>query len=164
MAKDCSFDIVSEVDMQEMDNAVNQAKKEISQRYDFKGSKAEMTLEADSVKLSAEDEYKINAMLDVLRGKMIKRSVPIKALDPGKMESAFGGTVRMTVKLQNGISKEKAKDVTAYIKDLKLKVQAQIMDDKLRVTGAKRDDLQLVMQKLKEKDFGIDLQFINFRS
>lgn len=164
MAKDCSFDIVSEVDMQEMDNAVNQAKKEISQRYDFKGSKAEMTLETDSLKLSAEDEYKINAMLDVLRGKMIKRSVPIKALDPGKMESAFGGTVRMVVKLQKGISKEKAKDVTAFIKDLKLKVQAQIMDDQVRVTGAKRDDLQLVMQKLKEKDFGIDLQFINFRS
>ncbi len=164
MAKDCSFDIVSEVDMQEMDNAVNQAKKEISQRYDFKGSKAEMTLETDSLKLSAEDEYKINAMLDVLRGKMIKRSVPIKALDPGKMESAFGGTVRMNVKLQKGISKEKAKDVTAFIKDLKLKVQAQIMDDQVRVTGAKRDDLQLVMQKLKEKDFGIDLQFINFRS
>ncbi|HSN58528.1 MAG TPA: YajQ family cyclic di-GMP-binding protein [Clostridiaceae bacterium] len=164
MAKDCSFDIVSEVDMQEMDNAVNQAKKEISQRYDFKGSKAEMTLETDSMKLSAEDEYKINAMLDVLRGKMIKRSVPIKALDPGKMESAFGGTVRMVVKLHKGISKEKAKDITAFIKDLKLKVQAQIMDDQLRVTGAKRDDLQLVMQKLKEKDFGIDLQFINFRS
>jgi uncharacterized protein YajQ (UPF0234 family) len=164
MAKDCSFDIVSEVDMQEMDNAVNQAKKEISQRYDFKGSKAEMTLETDSMKLSAEDEYKITAMLDVLRGKMIKRSVPIKALDPGKMESAFGGTVRMVVKLHKGISKEKAKDITAFIKDLKLKVQAQIMDDQLRVTGAKRDDLQLVMQKLKEKDFGIDLQFINFRS
>ena len=164
MAKDCSFDIVSEVDMQEMDNAVNQAKKEISQRYDFKGSKAEMTLETDSMKLSAEDEYKINAMLDVLRGKMIKRSVPIKALDPGKMESAFGGTVRMVVKLHKGISKEKARDITAFIKDLKLKVQAQIMDDQLRVTGAKRDDLQLVMQKLKEKDFGIDLQFINFRS
>lgn len=164
MAKDCSFDIVSEVDMQEMDNAVNQTRKEISQRYDFKGSKAEITLDADSLKLSAEDEYKINAMLDVLRGKMIKRSVPIKALDPGKMESAFGGTVKMVVKIQKGISKEKAKDVIAHIKGLKLKVQAQIMDDQLRVTGAKRDDLQLVIQKLKEKDFGIDLQFINFRS
>ncbi|MBP1743476.1 MAG: putative nucleotide-binding protein [Firmicutes bacterium] len=164
MAKDCSFDIVSEVDMQEMDNAVNQTKKEISQRYDFKGSKADMTLDADSVKLTAEDEYKINAMLDMLRGKMIKRSVPIKALDPGKIEGASSGNVKMVVKIQKGISKEKAKDVIAYIKDLKLKVQAQIMDDQLRVTGAKRDDLQQVIQKLKEKDFGIDLQFINFRS
>lgn len=164
MAKDSSFDIVSEVDMQEMDNAVNQTKKEISQRYDFKGSKAQISLEADSLKLSAEDEYKINAMLDMLKGKMIKRQVPIKALDPGKMEGASGGTVKLTVKIQKGISKEKAKDVIAYIKDLKLKVQAQIMDDQLRVTGAKKDDLQLVMQKLREKDFGIDLQFINFRS
>jgi len=164
MAKDSSFDIVSEVDMQEMDNAVNQTKKEISQRYDFKGSKAQISLEADSIKLSAEDEYKINAMLDMLKGKMIKRQVPIKALDPGKMEGASGGTVKMTVSIQKGISKEKAKDVIAYIKDLKLKVQAQIMDDQLRVTGAKKDDLQLVIQKLKEKDFGIDLQFINFRS
>ena len=164
MAKDCSFDIVSEVDMQEMDNAVNQTKKEISQRYDFKGSKADMTLDADSVKLTAEDEYKINAMLDMLRGKMIKRSVPIKALDPGKIEGASSGNVKLVVKIQKGISKEKAKDVIAYIKDLKLKVQAQIMDDQLRVTGAKRDDLQQVIQKLKEKDFGIDLQFINFRS
>jgi cyclic-di-GMP-binding protein len=164
MAKDCSFDIVSDVDMQEMDNAVNQTKKEISQRYDFKGSKAEITLDADSLKLTAEDEYKINAMLDMLRGKMIKRSVPIKALDPGKIDSTFGGNVKMVVKIQKGISKEKAKDVTAYIKEQKLKVQTQIMDDQLRVTGAKRDDLQLVIQKLKEKDFGIDLQFINFRS
>jgi len=163
MAKDCSFDIVSEVDMQEMDNAVNQTKKEISQRYDFKGSKAEITLDADSLKLTAEDEYKVNAMLDMLRGKMIKRSVPIKALDPGKIDSTFGSNVKMVVKIQKGISKEKAKDVTAYIKELKLKVQTQIMDDQLRVTGAKRDDLQLVIQKLKEKDFGIDLQFINFR-
>jgi len=164
MAKDCSFDIVSEVDMQEMDNAVNQTKKEISQRYDFKGSKAEITLDADSLKLTAEDEYKVNAMLDMLRGKMIKRSVPIKALDPGKIDSSFGGNVKMVVKIQKGISKEKAKDVTAYIKEQKLKVQTQIMDDQLRVTGAKRDDLQLVIQKLKEKDFGIDLQFINFRT
>ena len=164
MAKDCSFDIVSEVDMQEMDNAVNQTKKEISQRYDFKGSKAEITLDADSLKITAEDEYKVNAMLDILRGKMIKRSVPIKALDPGKLDSSFSGNVKMTVKIQKGISKEKAKDVIAYIKDLKLKVQTQIMDDQLRVTGAKRDDLQFAIQKLKEKDFGVDLQFINFRS
>lgn len=164
MAKECSFDIVSEIDMQEMDNAVNQTKKEIAQRYDFKGSKAEIVLETDSIKLTAEDEYKINAMLDILRGKMIKRSVSIKALDPGKVEKAGGATLRLTVKIQKGISKEKAKEVTAFIKDLKLKVQTQIMDDKLRVTGAKKDELQLVMQKVKEKDFDVALQFINFRS
>ncbi len=164
MAKDCSFDIVSEVDMQEMDNAVNQAKKEIVQRYDFKGSKAEIVLDAESLKFTAEDDYKLKAMLDVLRGKMIKRSVPIKSLDPGKIEQASGGMVKQVITIQKGISKEKAKDVTTYIKDLKLKVQTQIMDDKIRITGAKKDDLQNVIQKLKEKDFGLELQFINFRS
>lgn len=164
MAKDCSFDIVSEVDLQEMDNAVNQTTKEIGQRYDFKGSKAEMVLDKESLKLSAEDEYKLGAMLDVLRTKMVKRNVPLKCLDPGKIESAFSGTVKQTITIQKGIGKEKAKAVVNYIKEQKLKVQAQIMDDQVRVTGAKKDDLQAVMQKLKEKDFGIDLQFINFRS
>jgi len=164
MAKDCSFDIVSEIDMQEMDNAVNQTKKEIVQRYDFKGSKANIVLDADSLKLTAEDDYKIGAMLDVLRGKMIKRSVSIKSLDAGKIEPASNSNVKQIISIQNGISKEKAKEVTAYIKELKLKVQTQIMDDKVRITGAKKDDLQNVMQKLKEKDFGIELQYINFRS
>lgn len=164
MAKDCSFDIVSEVDMQEMDNAVNQTKKEITQRYDFKGSKADIVLDTESLKLIAEDDYKLGAMLDMLRGKMIKRSVPIKCLDPGKVEPASGGNVKQLVTIQKGISKDKAKEVNSYIKDLKLKVQSQIMDDKIRITGAKKDDLQNVIQKLKEKDFGIDLQFINFRS
>ena len=164
MAKDCSFDIVSEVDMQEMDNAVNQATKEIAQRYDFKGSKAEMVLEKDSLKLAAEDEYKLGAMLDILRTKMVKRNVPLKCLDIGKIESAFSGTVKQNVKIQKGITKEKGKDVVSYIKELKVKVQAQIMDDQVRVTGSKKDDLQLVIQKLKDKDFGVDLQFINFRS
>ncbi|WP_371381125.1 YajQ family cyclic di-GMP-binding protein [Sporomusa aerivorans] len=164
MAKDSSFDIVSEVDMQEMDNAVNQSSKEIGQRYDFKGSKAAIVLDGDSLKLSAEDDYKLGAMLDILRGKMVKRNVPLKCLDEGKVEPASGGTVRQTVKIQKGISKEKGKDVVSAIKDLKLKVQAQIMDDQVRVTGAKKDDLQAVIQKLKDKDFGIELQFINFRS
>jgi len=164
MAKDCSFDIVSEVDMQEMDNAVNQTKKEIVQRYDFKGSKADITLDSESLKLTAEDDYKINAMLDILRGKMIKRSVPIKSLDPGKIEAASGGAVKQIISIQKGISKEKAREVTSYIKELKLKVQSQIMDDKVRITGAKKDDLQIAIQKLKEKDFDIELQFINFRS
>ena len=164
MAKDCSFDIVSDVDMQELDNAVNQTTKEILQRYDFKGSKAQMTLENGSLKISAEDEYKLGAMIDVLRTKMVKRNVSLKCLDLGKVEDASGGTVRQMVTIQKGISKEKGKDVVAYIKEQKLKVQAQIMDDQVRVTGSKKDDLQQVIQKLKEKDFGVDLQFINFRS
>ncbi|MBV7272379.1 YajQ family cyclic di-GMP-binding protein [Clostridiaceae bacterium UIB06] len=163
MAKDSSFDVVSEVNFQEMDNAVNQAMKEIEQRYDFKGSKAQITLEKDSVKLNAEDDYKIKALLDILIGKMIKRGISPKALNPGKIENAFNGTLKQNVEIQNGLSKEKAKEITAYIKELKLKVQAQIMDDKVRVSGAKKDDLQLAIQSLKSKDFGIDLQFANLR-
>lgn len=164
MTKDCSFDIVSEVDMQEMDNSVNQTMKEVNQRYDFKGSKAQMLLEKDSLKLSAEDDYKLGAMLDILRTKMVKRNVPLKCLVPGKIEPASGGTVRQTVTIQKGISKEKAKEITTAIKNLKIKVQSQIMEEQVRVTGAKKDDLQVVIQTLKLADFGIDLQFINFRS
>lgn len=163
MAKDSSFDIVSEVDMQEMDNSINQAMKEISQRYDFKGSKAQIQLENDSLKLTAEDDYKINAMLEILRGKMIKRGLSPKCLDAGKIESASGGTLKQNVQIQKGLNKEKAKEVTSHIKELKLKVQAQIMDDKVRVSGSKIDDLQKVIQSLKTKDFGIDLQFTNLR-
>lgn len=163
MAKDSSFDIVSEVDLQEMDNAINQSMKEIEQRYDFKGSKAQITLEKDSLKLSAEDDYKLNAMLDIVRGKMIKRGISAKALKPGKIENAFSGTLKQNIEIQNGLSKEKAKEVASYIKDLKLKVQAQIMDDKIRVSAAKKDDLQLAIQSLKSKDFDIDLQFLNLR-
>ncbi|HBS61001.1 MAG TPA: YajQ family cyclic di-GMP-binding protein [Firmicutes bacterium] len=163
MAKDSSFDIVSEVDMQEMSNAVNQTSREIEQRYDFKGSKAEITLEKDTLKMLAEDDWKLEAMLDMLRTKMVKRNVPLKCLQPGKIESAAGGMMRQFITIQKGIDKEKAKAVVATVKELKLKVQTQIMDDQVRVSGAKRDDLQLVIQKLKEQDFGIDLQFINYR-
>ena len=164
MAKDCSFDVVSDVDLQEMDNAINQTKKEIIQRYDFKNSKAGITLNDQEIRLSAEDEYKIGAMLDMLRTKMVKRSVPLKCLQLGKIEPASGGSVRQTITIQKGIHKDKAKEVTNYIKSLKLKVQSQFMEDQVRVSGAKKDDLQNVMQALREKDFGIDLQFINFRS
>lgn len=163
MAKDSSFDIVSEVEMQELDNAVNQSMKEISQRYDFKGSKAKVELEKDSLKLTAEDDYKINAMLEILKGKMIKRNLSPKCLNAGKVEGASGGTLRQNIEIQNGLSKEKAKEVTSHIKELKLKVQAQIMDGKVRVSGAKIDDLQKVIQSLKSNDFGIDLQFLNLR-
>jgi uncharacterized protein YajQ (UPF0234 family) len=164
MAKDCSFDVVSDVDMQEMDNSVNQTVKEIQQRYDFKGSKAAIVLDEAELKFSAEDDYKLGAMLDILRTKMVKRSVPLKCLLPGKIEPASGGTVKQIITIQKGISKEKGKEVVNYIKSFKLKVQAQIMDDQVRISGAKKDDLQIVIQKLKDKDFGIELQFVNMRS
>lgn len=163
MAKDSSFDVVSVVDMMEMQNAVNQATKEISQRYDFKGSKAEITLNENSLKLNAEDEYKLGAMLDILRGKMAKRNVPLKSIKPGRIEKAFSGTLKQEVEIQNGINKEKAKEITSAIKEAKLKVQAQIMEDHVRVSGAKKDDLQAVIQLLRSKNFDIDLQFINMR-
>jgi uncharacterized protein YajQ (UPF0234 family) len=164
MAKDCSFDVVSEVDMQELDNAVNQTMKEVNQRYDFKGSRAQLVVEKDSLKLTAEDDYKLGAMLDILRTKMVKRNVPLKCLSLGKIETSSGNTVKQIVTIQKGISKEKAKEITAAIKNTKLRVQAQMMDEQLRITGAKKDDLQAVMQALREVDLEIDLQFINFRS
>lgn len=163
MGKDCSFDVVSSVDMMEMENAINQAEKEIKGRYDFKGSMAEIKLEDDSLKLNAEDEYKLGAMLDILRGKMVKRNVSLKSLKPGKIEKAFQGTLKQEVAIQNGISKEKAKEITAAIKESKIKVQTQISEDKIRVSGAKKDDLQAVIQLLRSKDFDIDLQFVNMR-
>lgn len=163
MAKDSSFDVVSQLDMQEMDNAVNQTKKEISQRYDFRGSTADIKLEEKSVKLAAEDEYKLTAILDVLRQRMAKRELSLKCLKPGKVEPATKGTVRQTIDIEQGIGKEKAKEIIALIKNSKLKVTAQIQDDQVRVSGAKKDDLQAVIQLLKQTDLDVDLQFINMR-
>ena len=163
MAKDSSFDVVSEIDMQELDNSVNQVNREISQRYDFKGSEAKLELVDKELKVAAEDEYKLEAILDMLRVRLAKRNVPLRCLVPGKVEAASKGTVRQTVVVQTGIAKDKAKDIVAAVKNLKLKVQAQIMDDQVRISGAKKDDLQAVLQALKQGDFGIDLQFINMR-
>lgn len=163
MAKDSSFDVVSQVDMQEMDNAVNQVKKEISQRYDFRGSNATVDLSEDCVKLTAEDDYKAGAILDMLRQKMAKRGIPLRAIVPGKIEPAAKNTVRQELKIQQGISKEAGKKIVAAIKATKLKVNAQIQDNQVRVSGAKKDDLQAVIQMLKADDFGVDLQFINMR-
>ncbi|KXG74111.1 YajQ family cyclic di-GMP-binding protein [Thermotalea metallivorans] len=164
MASNCSFDVVSEVNMQEVDNAVNQAKKELSQRYDFKGSKAEISLDKDEIKIIAEDEFRIRSIIDILQSKFVKRGVPLKSLDYGKIEPSAGGMERQIIKIQRGISKEKGKEVVAAIKASKLKVQAQIMEDQVRVSGKSKDDLQAVIQMLREKDFGIELQFTNFRS
>jgi len=158
-----SFDIVSKVDMQEVDNAVNQAIKEIGQRYDFKGSKCQITPEKDSVKILADDDYKLKAVVDVLQSKFIKRNISIKALQYGKVEPASGGMVRQIITVQQGIAKEKAKDIIAVIKESKLKVQAQIQDDQVRVIGKNRDDLQDAIQLLKGKDMDVEMQFMNFR-
>jgi cyclic-di-GMP-binding protein len=163
MAQDCSFDIVSQVDMQGMDNAVNQAMKEIGQRYDFKGVMAEITMEAAGLKFAAQDEFKLEAMMDVLRLKMVKAGISARALTPGKLEQASKGTVRQMMTIQTGIAADKAREIVAAIKGLKLKVQASIMGDQIRVSGAKKDELQKVISYLRAQDFGIDLQFINMR-
>lgn len=163
MAKNSSFDIVSQIDMQELDNALNQTRKEISQRYDFRGSNASLELADDELKLAAEDEYKLGAILDILRQRMAKRGLSLRALEPGKVEPAAKGSVRQTVKLKQGIDKETAKKITAAIKAAKIKVTAQVQDNQVRVSGPKKDDLQAVIQLVKGQDFGIDLQFINLR-
>uniref|UniRef100_A0A831XL31 Nucleotide-binding protein ENQ87_01635 n=1 Tax=Geobacter metallireducens TaxID=28232 RepID=A0A831XL31_GEOME len=158
-----SFDIVSKVDMQEVDNAVNQAVKEIGQRYDFKGSKSQVTLEKDAIRILADDDFRLKAIVDILQSKFIKRGISPKALQYGKAEPASGGMVRQIVTIQQGVSKEKGKEIVAVIKDTKLKVQGQIQDDQVRVTGKNRDDLQEAIRTLKGKDLGIELQFVNFR-
>jgi cyclic-di-GMP-binding protein len=167
MAKTSTFDITSEVDLQEVDNAVNQAEKEIAQRYDFKGVTAEITFDkADSsLTILADDEYKLKAVIDVLQSKLIKRNVPIRNLDYGKLEQAGGGKARQVVKIQQGIPGEKAKEIVKSIKAGGFKkVQAQIQDDQVRVQSPSIDDLQAVITMLKQEDFEIELQFGNFRS
>jgi uncharacterized protein YajQ (UPF0234 family) len=158
-----SFDIVSKVDMQEVDNAVNQTVKEIAQRYDFKKSKSEVSLEKDAVKILADDDFRLKAIIDILQSKFLKRGISVKALQYGNPEAASGGMVRQLINVQQGISKEKGKDIIASIKETKLKVQAQIQEDQVRVTGKSIDDLQEIIKLLKGKDLGIEMQFINFR-
>jgi uncharacterized protein YajQ (UPF0234 family) len=159
-----SFDIVSKVDMQEVDNAVNQTVKEITQRYDFKGTKSQVTLETDTVKVLADDDFRLKAIIDILQSKCIKRGISLKALQYGKAESASGNMVRQIITIQQGISKEKGKELISVIKETKLKVQGQIQDDQVRVTGKNIDDLQEIIQLFKGKDLGVELQFVNFRS
>lgn len=158
-----SFDVVSQVDHQEIDNAVNQTRKEISQRYDFKGTKTELTLEEDALHIISDDEYKVKAVVDVLQSKMVRRNVPLKALVYGKIEPAAGGLAKQTITIQQGIDSDKARQIVKIIKDSKLKVQSQIQGDQVRVSGKKRDDLQGAIQLLKAQDLSLPLQFINFR-
>lgn len=164
MAKENSFDIVSKTDYAEVTNAINQTTKEVSQRFDFKGSKANVEVQDKDLLLTAEDETKLRNMNDILQGKMIKRGISLKALDYQKVEPAAGGTVRQLVKIQQGIPIDKAKEVVKFIKDAKLKVQASIQGETVRVSGKDRDTLQDVIAKLKEKDFGIDMKFDNYRT
>ena len=162
-----SLDIVSEIDMQEVDNAVNQARKEIEQRYDFKGSKSEINLEKEKEKegitVLADDDYKLKAIIDILQSKFIKRGISIKSLDYGKAEAASGSMVRQVIKLKNGIPTEKAKEIIKIIKETKLKVQSQIQEEQVRVTGKNIDDLQEIIALLKGEELDIPLQFENFR-
>ncbi|MCL5023386.1 MAG: YajQ family cyclic di-GMP-binding protein [Nitrospirae bacterium] len=165
MADEHFFDIVCDVDMQEALNAVQQAMKEIQQRFDFKGSKS--TIELDKGKgiitLVSDDEAKLRSVTDILQSKLVKRGISLKALSYGKVEAAAGSTVRQVITLQQGIPQDKAKEIVKLIKDLKLKVSAEIQKDQVRVRAKKIDDLQTIIAKLKEKDFGIHLQFSNYR-
>lgn len=164
MAKENSFDIVSKTDYAEVANAINQTTKEVSQRFDFKGSKATVELQGKDLLLAAEDETKLRNMNDILQGKLVKRGISLKALDYQKVEPAAGGTVRQAVKIQQGIPGDKAKEIVKFIKDGKFKVQASIQGETVRVSGKDRDTLQDVIAKLKATDFGIDMQYDNYRS
>jgi uncharacterized protein YajQ (UPF0234 family) len=165
MADQNSFDVVSQVNMQEVKNAVEQALKEIRQRFDFKDSKTELTLKETEKELVvvSDDEYKLKAVTEILKAKFVKRNVSLKALTYGKVEEALGGTVRQTVKIQSGIASDKAKEISQAVRDGKFKAQAQIQGEQVRVQSKSRDELQAVIAFLKQKDFGIDLQFINYR-
>lgn len=165
MAAESSFDIVCKIDLQEMDNAVNQARKELSQRFDFKGSKSEIELDKTkgALTLHSEDDFKLRNLNDILQSKVIKRGISLKALKYGKAEPAAGGMVRQEIQLQQGIPQEKAKEIVKIIKATKLKVNAAIQQDQVRVTGKNRDDLQAIIAKLKSEELDIDMQFVNYR-
>ena len=166
MAASYSFDVTSNIDMPEVDNAVNQARKEIAQRFDFKGSSAAIDLDqkAATLTLAAEDNFRLESVWDVLQTRLIKRNVPVKNLKRGEIETAAGSTVRQVITLQQGIPTEAARDIVKHLKDLKLKkVQASIQGDQVRVTSPSKDDLQGAMQALRAKDFGVALQFGNYR-
>ncbi len=160
-----SFDIVSMVDLQEVVNSVHQATKEIEQRYDFKGSKSSLEFNKDKAEITliSDDEPKMRNVIDVLQSKLVKRSVSLKSLQYGKIEKASGNTVRQVVSLQQGIVQDKAKEIVKVIKDLKMKVQAEIQKDQVRVRAKKIDDLQTIIGMLKEQEWDIHMEFINFR-
>jgi len=165
MADEHSFDVVSKVDLQEVSNAVQQALKEMGQRFDFRGSKSNIELDKtkNEILLTSDDEYRLKSVIDMLQSKLIKRQVPLKALSYGKVEPAASNTVKQIITLQQGIPTEKAKEIVKIIKDAKLKVQTEIQKDQLRVRAKKIDDLQAVMKILKEKDLEVHIDFVNYR-
>ena len=166
MAQSSSFDVTTGVDLQEVDNAINQAQKEVAQRYDFKGSKAsiEFSRADNAIVLVADDDFKMRALFDVLQGRLIKRHVPVKNLDIGENKPAGGDTVRKTINLKTALDSDTAKKVAAAIREAKLKkVQAAIQGDQVRVSSPSKDDLQDAMQLLRTKDFGVELKFGNYR-
>ncbi|MBT8380083.1 MAG: YajQ family cyclic di-GMP-binding protein [Ignavibacteria bacterium] len=165
MAKNSSFDIVSEIDFQEVDNALNQAIKEIRQRYDLKDSKTEMELNKKDklINLNTKDDYSRKQSIDILQTKIIKRGLSIKAMKMEEPEPAASGRLKQKISLQSGISKDNAKMITKMIKDMKLKVNAQIMDERVRVQGAKKDELQIVIQAVKDADLDFPVQFVNYQ-
>jgi cyclic-di-GMP-binding protein len=163
MSKESSFDIVSKIEFPEVTNAITATMKEISTRYDFKGSKSNVSLDKEELVLSSDDEYKLDQLKDVLFSKLIKRGVPIKNLDYSKIEGASGGTVRQRAKLVQGIDKENAKKINTIIKNSGVKVKSQIQDDQIRVTGKNRDDLQKIIAAVREADLTVEVQFVNYR-
>ncbi len=165
MAQQNTFDITSQIDHAEVANAINQALKEVQNRFDFKGSKSDIEVEgSEAVILTSDDEYKLTALKDILETKFVKRNVPLKGLTYEKVEQALGGTVRQKIKLQQGIPQDKAKEIVKFIKETKLRVQVSIQGELLRVAGKDRDILQEVIAALRTQDFGIDMQFTNYRS
>ena len=160
---DSSFDIVSSVNLQEVKNAIAQATKEVQTRFDLKGSNSSIELQGEEIALASADEYKLKAVREVLEERLVKRGVPLKALSYGNVDQALGQTVRQRITLQKGIPSEKAREIVKLIKGSKLKVQAAIQGDQLRVSGKNRDDLQGVIRLLKSTDLGIDMQFTNYR-
>jgi len=165
MPQEFSFDVVSRVDLQEVSNAVQQASKEIATRFDFRGSASKIDWNEKELALTlvSDDAHKLKSVVDILEARLVKRGIAIRALDYGKVEDAAGGTVRQVVKVQQGISSDKAKDIVKVIKDRKLKVQAAIQADQVRVSGRNKDDLQAAIAALRAGDFGLPLQFTNYR-
>ncbi len=166
MAKDCSFDVVSEFDRQELVNAVDQVKREVSSRFDLKDSNSDINLDADkSITITTNDEMKLRNIYDILQSKLVKRNLSIRILDPQPVENALGGNVRQVFKLKKGLTQELAKKISSDIKDLKMKVQPSIQGDSVRVSGKDKDDLQKVIQMLRqnEEKYDYPLQFTNYR-
>ncbi len=163
MSKDSSFDIVSEIDLNEMDNAINMAMKEVVTRFDFKGSCADIKRKENSLELMADDETRMKNLVDILENKMIKRELHIDFLDPQGVIDSLGGNVKQTILIKQGLTSEKLKEISKFIRDAKFKVKSQINGEKLKVTAPKKDELQTVIQALRNEDFGVVLQFNNYR-